>query len=158
MGWAVWGSGGVAAGFAAVGRSSGGAMGGQKRETSNRERLYSHKINPISLPVSFHVAQFGHPMGTDPNRFHLIVPHQPDPRLWLKMAWFDQYSGNAPASPRAAGMAAATWRASRLTATCLMNNGIIRDRNSPTPAEHHAADRQLDCSSVDTFKSMGSGT
>src|SRR5581483_7187589 len=38
-------------------------------------------------------APFGHPIGADPNRFHLIAPYTPDPKQWLRMKWIDQYSG-----------------------------------------------------------------
>lgn len=37
---------------------------------------------------------FGHPLGVDAERFHLISPYQTDPRQWLKKRWIDQYSGN----------------------------------------------------------------
>lgn len=35
----------------------------------------------------------GHPVGTDPERFHLIAPYESDPRKWLKGKWIDLYSG-----------------------------------------------------------------
>jgi hypothetical protein len=39
------------------------------------------------------VKPFGHPTGTDPERFHLIAPRENDPTRWLKLGWIDQYSG-----------------------------------------------------------------
>ena len=35
----------------------------------------------------------GHPVGTDPTRFHLIAPYESDPRQWLRKPWIDQYTG-----------------------------------------------------------------
>ena len=34
-----------------------------------------------------------HPVGADPERFHLIAPYETDPRKWLALPWIDQYSG-----------------------------------------------------------------
>ena len=36
---------------------------------------------------------FGHPVGVNPERFHLVAPYESQPRRWLKMAWIDQYTG-----------------------------------------------------------------
>lgn len=43
--------------------------------------------------LSCHVAPFGHPIGADPERFHLIASYETDPRKWLALPWIDQYSG-----------------------------------------------------------------
>jgi hypothetical protein len=42
---------------------------------------------------SCHISQLGHPIRTDPERFHLVAPYESDPKKWLKADWFDQYSG-----------------------------------------------------------------
>jgi hypothetical protein len=39
------------------------------------------------------VAKLGHPIGADPERFHLIAPYETDPRQWEQLQWTDQYSG-----------------------------------------------------------------
>jgi hypothetical protein len=36
----------------------------------------------------------GHPIGSDPERFHLVATYESDARLWETLAWVDQYSGN----------------------------------------------------------------
>jgi hypothetical protein len=36
---------------------------------------------------------FGHPLGADPEHFHLVAPYESDPRKWGKMNWIDLYSG-----------------------------------------------------------------
>jgi hypothetical protein len=43
--------------------------------------------------LTCHVRQLGHPIGVDVERFHLIIPYDPNPRHWLKTLWIDQYSG-----------------------------------------------------------------
>ena len=37
--------------------------------------------------------QLGHPIGADPERFHLIAPYESDPKQWLRTDWIDQYRG-----------------------------------------------------------------
>ncbi len=37
--------------------------------------------------------QFGHPIGVNAERFHLIAPYDTDPSHWLGMPWIDQYTG-----------------------------------------------------------------
>jgi hypothetical protein len=39
------------------------------------------------------VKDFGHPLGVDAERFHLVSPYETDSRNWLKKRWIDQYSG-----------------------------------------------------------------
>jgi hypothetical protein len=60
----------------------------------NEGRLYAAKIKPFNFLLACHVRQLGHPLGVDPERFHLIAPYQTDSRQWLKMRWIDQYTGN----------------------------------------------------------------
>jgi hypothetical protein len=59
----------------------------------NGEKQYPDKIKPFNFLLSCHVKPFGHPLGVDPARFHLISPYEKDPRRWLKKSWIDQYSG-----------------------------------------------------------------
>ncbi len=39
--------------------------------------------------------QFGHPVGVDPERFHLVARYEPDPGKWLEMPWIDQHTGKS---------------------------------------------------------------
>ncbi|MGA8168146.1 MAG: hypothetical protein WB813_12720, partial [Candidatus Acidiferrales bacterium] len=59
----------------------------------NESKKYKDQIKPFNFLLSCHVNPFGHPMGIDPEKFHLIAPYEPDSRRWLKMDFFDQYSG-----------------------------------------------------------------
>jgi hypothetical protein len=60
----------------------------------NKEKPYTDQIKPFNFLLTAHVAPFGYPPDTNPERFHLIAPYQTDPREWLKMRWIDQYTGN----------------------------------------------------------------
>jgi len=60
----------------------------------NARKRYPDQIKPFNFLLTCHVKPFGHPTGTDPERFQLIAPFQPDPRKWLKMYWIDKYSSN----------------------------------------------------------------
>ncbi|MFZ0212303.1 MAG: hypothetical protein WAL55_06310, partial [Candidatus Acidiferrales bacterium] len=59
----------------------------------NEEKEYADQIKPFNFLLSCHVNSFGHPIGADPEKFHLIAPYESDSRRWLKMKWIDQYSG-----------------------------------------------------------------
>ena len=59
----------------------------------NAGKPYAQQIKPFNFILSCHVAPFGHPIGADPERFHLIAPYETDPRKWLALPWIDQYSG-----------------------------------------------------------------
>jgi len=59
----------------------------------NSRKKYCDRVKPFNFLLSCHVKQFGHPIGTDPNRFHLIGPYNSDSQQWLKAQWIDQYSG-----------------------------------------------------------------
>ena len=61
-------------------------------ENLNRGKQYPDQIKPFNFLLSCHVRAFGHPLGADPERFHLISPYQTDSREWLKQEWNDQYS------------------------------------------------------------------
>ena len=59
----------------------------------NAGKPYAQQIKPFNFILSCHVAPFGHPVGADPERFHLIAPYETDPRKWFALPWIDQYSG-----------------------------------------------------------------
>jgi len=59
----------------------------------NAGKTYSNQLKPFNFLLTCHVKQFGHPLGVDPERFHLIAPYTSDPQRWLEMLWIDQYSG-----------------------------------------------------------------
>jgi hypothetical protein len=61
--------------------------------TLNAGKTYPAQIKPFNFILSSHVAPFGHPVGADPEHFHLIAPYETDPRKWLALSWIDQYSG-----------------------------------------------------------------
>ena len=60
----------------------------------NEGKAYGDQIKPFNFLISCHVDSFGHPIGGDPEKFHLIAPYEPDSRRWLDIKWTDQYSGN----------------------------------------------------------------
>jgi hypothetical protein len=68
-------------------------------KTLNGGRPYSEQIKPFNFLLSCHVKALGHPIGVDPERFHLIGPYDPNPKNWLKSKWIDQYS-NPPRTYR----------------------------------------------------------
>jgi hypothetical protein len=59
----------------------------------NKGKPYSDRIKPFNFLLSAHVKDFGHPLGVDAQRFHLVSPYETDSRKWLKKRWIDQYSG-----------------------------------------------------------------
>ncbi len=59
----------------------------------NHGKSYGGQVKPFNFLLSCHVKQLGHPIGSDPERFHLIAPYESDSRRWLKIVWIDQYSG-----------------------------------------------------------------
>jgi len=58
----------------------------------NSGKTYDKQIKPFNFILSCHVRKLGHPIGADPERFHLIAPYETDPRKWETMRWIDQYS------------------------------------------------------------------
>jgi hypothetical protein len=60
--------------------------------TLNKGNTYDKQIKPFNFILSCHVRKLGHPIGADPERFHLIAPYETDPRKWETMRWTDQYS------------------------------------------------------------------
>jgi hypothetical protein len=61
----------------------------------NAGKPYAQQIKPFNFLLTCHVKPFGHPKGTDPERFHLVAPYENDATQWLKKSWIDQYTGNA---------------------------------------------------------------
>ena len=66
----------------------------QALEHLNKGKGYADQIKPFNFLLSCHVSPFGHPVGVDPTRFHLIAPFEPNPQKWLKQKWIDQYTGD----------------------------------------------------------------
>lgn len=62
-------------------------------EALNTGKPYGEQIKPFNFIISCHVSKLGHPIGVDPERFHLIAPYETNPRQWEKAQWIDQYSG-----------------------------------------------------------------
>jgi hypothetical protein len=58
----------------------------------NAGKPYAQQIKPFNFILSCHVMPLGHPVGVNPERFHLIAPYENDPRKWERLPWIDQYS------------------------------------------------------------------
>ncbi|HEY1655167.1 MAG TPA: DNA polymerase [Candidatus Tumulicola sp.] len=58
----------------------------------NAGKSYPKRIKPFNFILSCYVRKLGHPIGVDPEHFHLIAPYETDPRKWETMRWLDQYS------------------------------------------------------------------
>jgi hypothetical protein len=58
----------------------------------NEGKRYSDQIKPFNFLTSCHVKPLGHPVGVDPERFHLIAPYETNVIRWTTMNWIDQYS------------------------------------------------------------------
>lgn len=63
-------------------------------EHLNNGKEYADQIKPFNFLLSCHVSPFGHPLGIDVERFHLIAPFETNPNKWTEGKWIDQYSGN----------------------------------------------------------------
>ena len=63
-------------------------------EKLNRNKKYGGQVKPFNFLISCHVKAFGHPVGADPEHFHLIAPYDNNPKKWIKKDWVDEYSGN----------------------------------------------------------------
>lgn len=61
-------------------------------ECLNKGKKYPDQIKPFNFLLSCHVKAFGHPLGTDPEHFHLISPYDSNPKNWLTKEWIDEYT------------------------------------------------------------------
>lgn len=61
-------------------------------EGLNRGKDYAQSIKPFNFLISAHVRPLGHPIGVNPERFHLIAPFESDAGKWLRGAWIDVYT------------------------------------------------------------------
>lgn len=62
-------------------------------ESLNAGKPYAEQIKPFNFLLTSHVLAFGHPLGVNPERFHLVSPYDSDSRKWLEKEWIDQHSG-----------------------------------------------------------------
>jgi hypothetical protein len=77
----------------AIGRTSVSSPGLMKSfESINRGKPYAEQVKPFNFLLTAHVLPEGHPNDIDPERFHLVMPYDPDPRTWLEQEWIDQHS------------------------------------------------------------------
>lgn len=60
----------------------------------NEGKPYGQQIKPFNFLLTCNVRELGHPIGSNPEHFHLISPYERDPRKWLKKEWIDEYSTN----------------------------------------------------------------
>jgi hypothetical protein len=51
------------------------------------------RLWPMTFVLSAHVAPLGHPVGVDPEHFHLIRAYTRDPQRWTAEPWIDVHSG-----------------------------------------------------------------
>jgi hypothetical protein len=61
----------------------------------NEGKRYPDQIKPFNFLLTCHVQALGHPIGSDPEHFHLIAAYENDSTRWPDMNWIDQYSGKA---------------------------------------------------------------
>jgi hypothetical protein len=59
----------------------------------NKGKKYRDQIKPFNFLLTCHISPLGHPVGANPEEFHLIAPFETNPKKWLHMPWIDQYSG-----------------------------------------------------------------
>jgi hypothetical protein len=59
----------------------------------NLGKRYSEQIKPFNFGLTCFVKQLGHPVGTNPERFHLIAPYESNSQRWPELEWIDQYTG-----------------------------------------------------------------
>jgi hypothetical protein len=61
-------------------------------ESLNAGKPYSDQIKPFNFLLTAQVIPFGHPVGVDPEKFHLFTQYDSDPGTWLDKEWIDQHS------------------------------------------------------------------
>ena len=112
------------------------ALGSSERR-QGAER--SNKLKPFNFIISCHVAKLGHPIGADPERFHLIAPFEADPRQWEKLRWIDQHSAGGTASAASGAARIAHHRArEELRRRAARVRVPSRSQSAPTSAAPHA--------------------
>ena len=79
--------------------------------TLNAGKPYPQQIKPFNFILSCHVAPFGHPVGADPEHFHLIAPYEKRPAQMGEVAVDRSVFGEAVPDQRVARRAHATARA-----------------------------------------------
>ena len=62
-------------------------------ESLNAGKPYPEQVKPFNFLLTSHVLAFGHPLGVDQEKFHLISPFDSESDKWLKKEWLDQHSG-----------------------------------------------------------------
>ena len=123
-------------------------------EALNAGKPYAKQIKPFNFILSCHVRKLGHPIGADPERFHLIAPYETDPRKWETMRWIDQYSRQALSDQQPRRRTAREpSRASRAMATCCASTSSIPKPSAPMPAARRAESKPLGCSAGGTSRS-----
>ncbi len=60
-------------------------------EQPDRKRSASERTRPYNFMLVAHVAKLGHPPGSDPERFLLVAPYEPNPRKWRGLNWRNAY-------------------------------------------------------------------
>ena len=55
----------------------------------NAGKSYLQQIKPFNYLLSCQVMPMRHPIGADPEQFHLIAPYESDARRWEKLTWID---------------------------------------------------------------------
>lgn len=51
------------------------------------------RVRPFNFCLSVHVAEFGHPEGVGPTRFHLVAPYEEDPAKYMELPRDDRFTG-----------------------------------------------------------------
>ena len=60
---------------------------------TNAGKPYAARVKPFNFLLSAHVDRLGHPVGTDPAHFHLVLPYERDAKKWTRGKWIDRYTG-----------------------------------------------------------------
>ncbi|MFI5387372.1 MAG: hypothetical protein ACHQ50_14780, partial [Fimbriimonadales bacterium] len=61
--------------------------------TPQLRKVLGGRLAPMTFVLSAHVVPLGHPVGVDPEHFHLIRSYTRDPRQWTAEPWTDVHSG-----------------------------------------------------------------
>jgi hypothetical protein len=56
----------------------------------NDGKPHADQVKPFNFLMTCHVKALGHPIGTNPEHFHLIAPYDNNPTRWLKLDWISQ--------------------------------------------------------------------